>query len=78
MGIDNDVLSQSITSIKRVWNNLIKEYGSTQDVIDGPRCMAGWVSSKKLFLLTFNTVFMLTYWMGGSEKVQKCADVTNG
>jgi hypothetical protein len=30
------------------------------------------------FLLTFSTAFMLTYWVGGSEKVQKCADVIYG
>ena len=40
--------------------------------------MAGWVSSKKLFLVTFNILFMLTYWMGGSEKVQKYAGSING
>ena len=26
----------------------------------------------------FSTVFMLTYWVGGSEKVQKCTDVIYG
>ena len=31
-------------------------------------------------LMTFSAAFnfMLTYWLGGSEKVQKCADVIYG
>ena len=33
------------------------------------------VVGKRLILLTFITAFMLTYWVGGSEKVQKYADV---
>ena len=30
------------------------------------------------FLLTFSTAFMLTYWVGWSEKVHKFADVIYG
>ena len=40
----------------------------------------GWVGEfrKWQFLLMFGTVLMLAYWVGGSEKLQKCADVIYG
>ena len=35
-----------------------------------------WVGSEKWqFLLTFSTIYADVGWVGGSEKVQKCADV---
>ena len=36
----------------------------------------GWVESEKWqFLLTFSTNYADGGWVGGSEKVKKCADV---
>ena len=36
----------------------------------------GWVGSEKWqFLMMFSTIYADVGWVGGSEKVQKCADV---
>ena len=58
-------------------NNEIKEKKTFFPIIcltwDHPYIMStnglgGW-GQKGLFLMTVSTVFMLTYWVGGSEKV---------
>ena len=39
----------------------------------------GWVGSEKWkFFLTFSTIHADVGWLGGSEKVQKCANVIQG
>ena len=53
----------------------------TMDIAMGPSLYyvskgTGWVGSEKWqFLLTFSTIDAEVEWMGGSEKVQKYADV---
>ena len=38
----------------------------------------GWGWKMVIFADVHSTVFMLTYWVGGLEKVQKYADVIKG